>query len=214
MHPTEEKASAGGGQVTCRDPYVMFQSRYYVPIAIITGFGLPVLAGWAMGSAWGGFVFGGFLRIVVTHHCTFFINSLCHILGRQPYSDTHSARDSFLMALFTYGEGYHNFHHEFQSDYRNGVRWYQWDPTKWSIGAMAMFGFAKKLRRVAPSRFSRRASFKMKKDCWRAKEFRRARLAALKLKVEHAQERLRAIHRGNQSSKPKCGNIRASASCN
>ena len=79
------------------------------------------LNGWS-DAALGGFLIAGVARIVVAQHCTFFINSLCHTIGRQPYSSSHSARDSAIMAFLTFGEGYHNYHHEFQHDYRNGVK--------------------------------------------------------------------------------------------
>ena len=52
------------------------------------------------------------------------------------------------MSLFTFGEGYHNFHHEFQHDYRNGVKPWQFDPTKWSIRFLEFVGLASDLRRV------------------------------------------------------------------
>jgi stearoyl-CoA desaturase (Delta-9 desaturase) len=81
-------------------------------------------------------------------HGTFLINSACHTIGRQPYSTKCSARDSFLMALFTFGEGYHNYHHEFQHDYRNGVKPWQWDPTKWLIWILSKLGLTSGLRRV------------------------------------------------------------------
>jgi len=128
------------------DRLIYLQHKFYGPIAILTGFGLPILAGALVGRPWGGLIFAGFFRIVLAHHCTFFINSLCHTLGRQPYSDSHSARDSFIMAILTFGEGYHNFHHTFANDYRNGIRWYHWDPTKWAIRLSAAFGLAKNLR--------------------------------------------------------------------
>ena len=131
-----------------RDKVVMFQDRYYVPIAVAMGFGLPTLLGWAMGSALGGFAIAGVLRIVLVHHMTFFINSFCHVWGRQTYTDQNTARDSFLMALATFGEGYHNFHHIFSTDYRNGVRWYHWDPTKWTIQILRLLGGAHSLKRT------------------------------------------------------------------
>ena len=53
-----------------------------------------------------------------------------------------------MVALLTFGEGYHNFHHEFAHDYRNGVRWWQWDPSKWLINALHWAGLAKNLKRV------------------------------------------------------------------
>jgi stearoyl-CoA desaturase (delta-9 desaturase) len=57
-------------------------------------------------------------------------------------------RDSFLLATFTFDEGYHNYHHEFPSDYRNGVKPWQFDPTKWLIWILAKFGITSSLRRV------------------------------------------------------------------
>lgn len=71
--------------------------------------------------------------------------------GKQPYNDNNSAKDNFVLALFTNGEGYHNFHHKFQFDYRNGVRWYQWDPTKWFILILSLFRQAHDLQRVTRS---------------------------------------------------------------
>jgi stearoyl-CoA desaturase (delta-9 desaturase) len=88
----------------------------------------------------------------VAQHCTFFINSLCHTIGRQPYSTKHSARDSAIMAFLTFGEGYHNYHHEFQHDYRNGVKPWQWDPTKWTIWTLSKLGLVEGLRRVPDSK--------------------------------------------------------------
>jgi len=116
-----------------KDPLIVWQHKYYYTIAIFSCFVVPMLVGWAVGSALGGLVFAGFVRMVLVHHFTFFINSLCHFWGSRPYTDTNTARDNMLAAIFTYGEGYHNFHHIFHADYRNGIRWYQFDPTKWMI---------------------------------------------------------------------------------
>lgn len=131
------------------DRLVWLQHRYYLPIAVFVGFGIPALIGWAMGSIIGGLAIVGFARIVFVHHMTFFINSLCHMVGGQPYTDTNSAKDSPIMALFSYGEGYHNFHHYFQSDYRNGIRWYHFDPTKWLIAGLAKLGLTTALKRTS-----------------------------------------------------------------
>jgi stearoyl-CoA desaturase (delta-9 desaturase) len=88
----------------------------------------------------------GVLRMVMTHHTTFFINSLAHIWGSQPFTDRNSARDNGILAFFTFGEGYHNFHHLFENDYRNGIQWWQFDLTKWLIRTAAWCGLAKDLR--------------------------------------------------------------------
>jgi stearoyl-CoA desaturase (delta-9 desaturase) len=113
------------------------------------GFGFPAWVGYFMGCPFGALVIAGALRITLTQQSTFFVNSLCHTLGRQTYSEDISARDSFIVALLTHGEGYHNFHHQFQLDYRNGIKWYQWDPTKWTIRTLAFLGLAKKLKRIS-----------------------------------------------------------------
>lgn len=128
------------------DPLVIWQHRYYLPLAVMFGFGLPLYIGHLMGSPLGGLAIVGLGRVVFVHHMTFFINSLCHMVGSQPYTDTNSARDSWIMALFSYGEGYHNFHHFFQSDYRNGIKWYHFDPTKWVINSLSYLGLATNLK--------------------------------------------------------------------
>jgi stearoyl-CoA desaturase (delta-9 desaturase) len=131
-----------------RDPMVMWQHNHYLFAALSTNFGLPLLIGYLSGDVWGVFLLAGVLRLVVSHHFTFFINSLAHMWGSQPYTDDNTARDNPVVALLTYGEGYHNFHHMFAHDYRNGLRWWQWDPSKWFISSMRMFGLTRNLKRV------------------------------------------------------------------
>ena len=143
-----------------RDPMVMFQHRYYVPLAVGLNFALPLAIGFAVGDPLGVFLLAGLLRLVVNHHFTFFINSLAHMWGSQPYTDENSARDNGALALITYGEGYHNFHHIFQNDYRNGVRWWQYDPSKWLIATLSGLGLASDLKRV-PDMWIQRAQVAM-----------------------------------------------------
>jgi stearoyl-CoA desaturase (delta-9 desaturase) len=133
------------------DALVRWQHRYVHVLAVLIGFVLPTVAGFLYDGwvgALGGLLIGGVARVVATQHTTFFINSACHCMGRQPYSKRCSARDSFFLALFTLGEGYHNYHHEFQYDYRNGVKPWQWDPTKWLIWVLSKLGVTSHLRRV------------------------------------------------------------------
>ena len=125
-----------------RDNIVMFQHKYYVPLVVLSNVGVPLLLGYLNGNILGMLLLAGVLRLVISHHVTFFINSLCHAWGKQPYTNTNTAKDNFMLALFTYGEGYHNFHHYFQTDYRNGVRWWQFDPTKWMISCLSWLGLA------------------------------------------------------------------------
>ncbi len=129
-----------------KDPIVMFQHNYYLPLAILTNAGLPLLLGLIHGKLWGVFLLAGILRIVLNHHFTFLINSAAHFWGKRPYSTENSARDSGILALFTYGEGYHNYHHRFQYDYRNGIKWWHFDPSKWLIKAFSWIGLTSNLR--------------------------------------------------------------------
>ena len=134
-----------------KDKLVCWQDRHVQTIAVLVSFGVPAILGFLWNGwqgALGAFLIAGVARIVVLQHCTFLINSACHTIGSQPYSRKCTARDSFLLALFTMGEGYHNYHHEFQHDYRNGVKPWQFDPTKWVIWTLSKFKLVKNLRRV------------------------------------------------------------------
>jgi stearoyl-CoA desaturase (Delta-9 desaturase) len=131
-----------------KDPMLVFQHRYYVPLALAANLGLPVAAGLLFHDLWGMLILAGVLRLVWSHHVTFFINSLAHMWGNRPYTEDNSARDNPVLAVITYGEGYHNFHHSFAHDYRNGVRWWQWDPTKWMIAALQVIGLTRRLKRT------------------------------------------------------------------
>lgn len=132
-----------------KSKHIQFQHSYYGAYSVFVGFILPGLIGWACGFGfWGGLCIGGILRTVLTMHSTFLINSAAHFFGTRPYTEDSTARDNPVMAFLTFGEGYHNFHHFFQADYRNGVLWYQWDPTKWWIRSLAFLGLAKRLKQT------------------------------------------------------------------
>ncbi|GAB3321235.1 fatty acid desaturase [Haliea atlantica] len=164
-----------------RDPVVMFQHRHYVLLTTVMNLGLPVLLGWWLGDIIGTVLLVGLLRLVVNHHFTFFINSLAHFWGSRPYTEENSARDNPVLAFLTYGEGYHNYHHLFQNDYRNGIRWYHWDPTKWLISGCARVGLASRLQRVPDFRIQRAIL---------DTQFARARRA---LEAQEANEGLRSV---------------------
>jgi stearoyl-CoA desaturase (delta-9 desaturase) len=142
------------------DRLVRLQHVLYVPLAILVGAGIPAAIGSAWGDPIGAMLVAGWLRLVVLWHATFAINSVSHMFGRPTYGRRLSARDNMWTALITLGEGYHNFHHRFPADYRNGVRWYHFDPTKWWVWTMARLGLARDLRRVPRTRIeaARRAA--------------------------------------------------------
>jgi stearoyl-CoA desaturase (Delta-9 desaturase) len=74
------------------------------------------------------------------------VNSLAHYMGEKTYDDRKTLVDSFWVALVTFGEGYHNFHHQYPMDYRNGYKSYNWDPAKWFIWSMEKLGLATQLK--------------------------------------------------------------------
>ncbi|TPX37506.1 hypothetical protein SmJEL517_g00529 [Synchytrium microbalum] len=130
-----------------RDKIVMWQHDWFPIIGLFMAFVFPTLVayiGW--GDFWGGFYFAGVARLVVVHHATFCVNSLAHWLGEASYDDRQTPRDHFITALVTLGEGYHNFHHEFPSDYRNAILFWQYDPTKWTIWICSLFGLTYNLK--------------------------------------------------------------------
>ncbi|MEZ6021689.1 MAG: fatty acid desaturase, partial [Planctomycetota bacterium] len=97
-----------------KDPLVMNQHRYYVLWALLGGAILPAAVGALFGDWIGGLLVVGFLRLVFQWHATFSINSVAHSIGSQPYDTESTSRDSWITAIVTMGEGYHNFHHRFQ----------------------------------------------------------------------------------------------------
>jgi len=175
-----------------KDWMVKFQHRYYVPVALLMGFGFPTLVGALLGTPWGGFVIAGALRIVLTQQTTFFINSICHTFGRRPFTKDVTARDSFWIALLTHGEGYHNFHHKFQIDYRNGIQWYDWDPTKWTIFTLSTVGLAKKLKKASQQEILK-ARLQVEELKLRSRGISESQVALMKQKIIDAQARLKKL---------------------
>ena len=131
-----------------KDKIVMWQHKNYLLLTILMNFGVPILFGLYTGDIISSLILLGFLRLVLSHHTTFFINSLAHIWGKQTYTDKNTARDNGFLAFLTFGEGYHNYHHIFENDYRNGIRWYQFDPSKWLIKLCSYINITSNLRVV------------------------------------------------------------------
>ncbi|ATY60390.1 acyl-desaturase [Cordyceps militaris] len=129
------------------DPVVVWQHKNYLKSVIFTALIFPTVFCGLLWNDWlGGFVYGGILRIWFVQQATFCVNSLAHWLGDQPFDDRNSPRDHVVTAIITLGEGYHNFHHEFPSDYRNAIEWWQYDPTKWAICMWKFLGLATDLK--------------------------------------------------------------------
>jgi stearoyl-CoA desaturase (delta-9 desaturase) len=131
------------------DPVVGWQHRYYWVI-VASGLLLPFAIGYLNSGFTGGvgcFLLAGVLRTVLVLNSTFTINSLCHIFGSQPHGHPDRSRDSWWISFPSFGEGYHNYHHTYSRDYRNGSKWYNFDPSKWLIYMLSLWGWTYNLHR-------------------------------------------------------------------
>ena len=137
-----------------KNKILRWQLKYYWQIATAMNTIVPAFVGFVFGgtalAAYAGFVFIGLSR-ALQQQATFFVNSLCHFVGTQKYTNGTS-RDIWWLAFMLLGENWHNFHHAFPSDYRNGAKWYQADVHKWLIYLMSKCGLACGLKRTAKVR--------------------------------------------------------------
>lgn len=130
------------------DPVAIWQHKYY-PLLLLAGLAGTFLIGFLFNGLMGGigcFLLAGVGRTFAVLNSTFFINSVCHLWGQQPHGTSDSSRDSWLVSFVTFGEGYHNYHHMYPTDYRNGTCWYHFDPSKWLIHGLYSLGLATSLR--------------------------------------------------------------------
>lgn len=148
----------------CRKKLLVFQHDYYKYCMVITNVVAFLAVGWMFSDYLGAFLFAWWGRSFLSHHTTWCINSLAHYWGSRNYSQEHSAVDNYLISLITYGEGYHNYHHTFAQDYRNGVRWYHFDPSKWLVWSLHRLGLAYDLKTVNDSRIAKQLLLKDKEE--------------------------------------------------
>jgi stearoyl-CoA desaturase (Delta-9 desaturase) len=110
-----------------RPPYL------YVPAALLG------LATWLI-AGWPGLVVGFCWSTVAVWHATFSINSLAHLVGRSRYVTGDQSRNNWLLAFLTMGEGWHNNHHAYQASVRQGFRWWEYDPTYYTLRVLSWLG--------------------------------------------------------------------------
>jgi stearoyl-CoA desaturase (delta-9 desaturase) len=140
------------------DRMLVWQDNNYNWFSVFVGMVVPtLLAGFLFGDFRGGFFYCAILKTVFVLQATWCINSLAHYLGEATYSDQRSPRDSYFVSLITFGEGYHCFHHEFPYDYRNGVNFLSYDPTKWLIFLWSLFGMTFNLKRFPANEIAKGA---------------------------------------------------------
>lgn len=139
-----------------KNKLVMFQHNNYRSLMLGSNALVVILFGWLFSDFLGAFALVCWLRMFALHHFTWFINSLAHVWGDKPFCQELSAVDNYFLSLLTFGEGYHNYHHTFANDYRNGIRWFHFDPTKWMIWTLHKLGLAHGLKRMDPVTIEKR----------------------------------------------------------
>lgn len=142
-HKTENYRKLVGDLLRSR--HIVTINRYYF-VWIAIGLLIPgVLGGLITGTWWGAFtalLWGGLVRMFFVHHCTWSVNSICHLFGRAPFVTRDQSKNNALCAMMTMGEGWHNNHHAFPSSARHGLHWWQLDMTYIGVCLLKWCGLA------------------------------------------------------------------------
>lgn len=138
-----------------RNRLVRFISKTF-PFWVLAGLLIPAAIGGLLTMSWSGvllgFVWGGLVRILLLHHVTWSINSVCHIWGTRPFESHDESRNNAVLGVLAFGEGWHNNHHAFPTSARHGLRWWEFDSSYLVIRGMEMLGLARKVRVPAKDR--------------------------------------------------------------
>ena len=138
-----------------QDPAVRFVDRTFLLWALAglaAAFGLGALFGWSIEAGLTGLLWGGVVRMLVLHHVTYSINSLCHFFGRQRFDTGDESRNLAWLSLLSFGEAWHNNHHAFPTSAAHGMRWYEIDTSSLVIRGMERVGLAWDVVRIDPAR--------------------------------------------------------------
>jgi len=124
----------------CKDPFYRALDKYHVWCTVVLGFVLFAFGGWS----W--LVWALFARLVFTYHCTWLVNSASHAVGYQTFRTGDRSTNNWWVAILTFGEGWHNNHHAFPFSARHGLRWFEFDPTYWTIKMLAWVRLARNIK--------------------------------------------------------------------
>lgn len=133
------------------DPIIMFVSKTF----LLWG-ALSLVIPFAIGG-WQGLIWGGLVRMFLTHHVTWSVNSVCHTFGKRPYATNDASRNEWIVGLLAFGEGWHNNHHAFPRSAFHGLTWWQVDLSGLLIAAMEKLGLASDVYRIPPDLMVRQA---------------------------------------------------------
>jgi len=125
-----------------KDRFYVWLSRYYYVPLIALAATLLALGGWRV------MIWSVFLRVTLGLQATWLVNSATHIWGRRRFDTGEDSRNSWWVALLTFGEGWHNNHHAHPTSARHGLKWYEIDFNWWGICVLRLFGLARAIKRV------------------------------------------------------------------
>jgi stearoyl-CoA desaturase (delta-9 desaturase) len=143
-----------------KDPQIRFVDRTFlwwalgglVPVPFVLGF----VIGGSVHAGLTGILWGGLVRMLVLHHVTYSINSLCHFFGRRRFETGDESRNLAWLAPLSFGEAWHNNHHAFPTSAEHGMRRWEIDPSALVIRALEKTGLAWKVVRVPRERQARK----------------------------------------------------------
>jgi stearoyl-CoA desaturase (delta-9 desaturase) len=137
------------------DPVTSAVNRQFYWLAL-AGLVIPAVLGglctWSLRGALLGFFWGGLVRILLVHHITWSVNSVCHLWGTRPFRTGDESRNNAIVGVLALGEGWHNNHHAFPTSARHGLRWWQFDPSYLVIRGLQLVGLARDIRTPARAR--------------------------------------------------------------
>ncbi len=135
-----------------KDPIIVFVSRTFFLWAV-----LALVIPFAIGG-WQGLLWGGLVRVFLTHHVTWSVNSVCHTFGKREFETNDLSRNEWIVGLLGFGEGWHNNHHAFPRSAFHGLHWWQFDFSGYVIWTLERFGLAREVYCVTPELLARRSA--------------------------------------------------------
>ncbi|MFW5968719.1 MAG: acyl-CoA desaturase, partial [Persicimonas sp.] len=129
-----------------RYPEIVWLDKHHLVPPILLGVATFFFGKWIGIGGWQALIVGFFWSTILVWHAAFCINSLAHVVGKRRYETTDESKNHWLLALLTFGEGWHNNHHHYQSSTNQGFRWYEIDITYYILKAMSWVGLIQDLR--------------------------------------------------------------------
>jgi stearoyl-CoA desaturase (delta-9 desaturase) len=123
-----------------KNPYYVWLNRFHRLPTFVVLFALLAFGGWGV------MLWGIFLRVTLGLHATWLVNSATHLWGRRRFLTSEDSKNSWWVALLTFGEGWHNNHHAFPTSARHGLKWYEFDLNWWGIRALQLMGLARSIK--------------------------------------------------------------------